>query len=97
MSKDLREVYAEKGKTNLTFSLNPFVEMPKMRVSTVNLLNEYIKKNNAMPIIEKNNDLMEHTWYECPRCGKCFSKGSIEEYDYCYKCGQKLDVKNIAL
>ena len=93
MTDKTREVYAEKVEP--IPELNPFVDMPRMRVDAVNRLNELIQRDNAMAIVKKSHDVMGHTWYECPVCGKTIY--NTEGDNFCRICGQRLDTENIAL
>lgn len=54
MSDMTREVY--KDKADVMVTLNPFVEMPRMRVDTLNRLNELIKRDQALPIVKDGYD-----------------------------------------
>lgn len=90
MSKE-REVYAERAEVVPT--LNPFVEMPRMRVSAVNRLNELIEKNTPKPMVK-------HKYFDgtigskCPRCNGIILPN---EFSYCPYCGQRIDTENYEL
>lgn len=92
MSDKTREVYKETREA--IPDLNPFVEMPRMRVSAVNRLNELIKRDRAMAIVKVDN-ITDYTYYKCPVCGMTFSEQST--YHFCPKCGQRMDMDTIAL
>ena len=91
MSKELREVFAEKGKD--IPALNPFVEMPRMRVDAVNYLNELLERDKAMAIVKVHYDITDHDSYRCPLCN-----GIVDEDrdNFCRTCGQRIDRENIA-
>ena len=76
-------------------TLNPFVELPRMRVDTLNRLNELIKRDQAMPIVKDGRDEWDRNEkkYACPSCGSRI----YEDYNFCPACGQRLDVNNYAL
>ena len=95
MSDKTREVY--KDGADVIPELNPFVDMPRMRVSAVNRLNDLIKRDNAMPIKRKSDYSVneeERFYYLCPNCDKAF--WTIEGRQFCDACGQRLDVNNFA-
>lgn len=94
MSDKTREVY--KDGADVIPELNPFVDMPRMRVSAVNRLNELIKRDNAMPL-KQSGELLSNggTYYLCPRCDYPFWTISRNKH-FCEQCGQKLDVNNLA-
>lgn len=87
-----RAIYAEKVETITRF--NPFVDMPRMRMSAVSRLNELIARDEAMPIAEQYYEITDHTSYICPVC-----KGYVDtdRDNFCRICGQRLDRENIAL
>lgn len=96
MSNELREIY--KDKANGVPILNPFVEMPRMRVNAVNRLNEIIQRDNAMPIKQREYSkplLGEKYYYLCSNCDKPL--GAItENTHFCKNCGQRIDKTNLA-
>lgn len=85
MTDKTREVYKETPQS-LT-ELNPFVEMPRMRIDAVNRLNELIKRDNEMAVKEVSGDIVR-----CGACGLWTSKKS-----FCSHCGQRLNTQDIAL
>lgn len=95
MSDMTREVY--KDKADVMVTLNPFVEMPRMRVDTLNRLNELIKRDQALPIVKDGYDEWDghekHKKFACPSC-EC---RTYEDYNFCPYCGQRLDTENYAL
>ena len=84
MTDKTREVYKESGH-RLT-ELNPFVEMPRMRIDAVNRLNELIKRDIALPVLESDGDIIR-----CGACGLWTSKRA-----FCSHCGQRQDLDHIA-
>lgn len=93
-----REVYAEIAEVNdIERLINSRVELPKMKVCEINKLVDIMKLHVPMPIVKTQYGLSDHTFYECPNCRMAFSESGLEEYKYCYKCGQALDTKNFAL
>ena len=92
MSKE-REVYAEKAKD--IDILNPFVDMPRMRMDAVIRINELIERNNEMAIVQA--DISGYLAYECPKCKKILPKFSDNlDYNFCHNCGQRIDTSTIA-
>lgn len=81
-----REVYAEKCDSIL--ALNPYVDMPRLRVSEFNKLTELIDRNIPKLLIP----IESTSGYVCPTCGRGFSKNSIIEYKFCYECGQRFSL-----
>ena len=73
--------------------LNPFVETPRMRVDAINYLNELIDRDKEMAIGEKKNEGTDHSWYECPVCEALIADKTT---NFCRRCGQRLDITNIA-
>lgn len=94
MTDKTREVY--KDKANDMPIMNPFVEMPKMRVDAFNRVNELIKKSHSMPVrkYEYSTEGIEPS-YLCPRCGDIVL-AEVGDYNFCHHCGQRVDVTNIA-
>ena len=94
MTDKTREVYKETPYKELP-ALNPFVDMPRMRVDAVNRINELIERNNKMAIVQA--DISGYLAYECPRCKKILPKfsGSLD-YNFCHHCGQRLMTDTIA-
>lgn len=86
MSDKTREVY--KDTADVMATLNPFVEFPKMRVSTLNRLNELIEKSMPLPMKKHESDA-DYSIDLCQRCEAVL--GSSEEEIYCSKCGQRID------
>lgn len=95
MTDKTREVYKESGH-RLT-ELNPFVEMPRMRIDAVNRLNELIKRDNAIAPIRKEYEIDGETKYsyECPICK--MTVGYSVVHNFCYDCGQRIDTENFQL
>lgn len=93
MSDKTREVY--KDKADVMVTLNPFVEMPRMRVETLNRLNELIKRDQALPIVKDGRDEWDRSEkkYACPSCESRVYK----DYNFCPYCSQRLDTENYAL
>lgn len=84
-----REVYKEVADTMPT--LNPFVDMPRMRVSAVNRINKLIDRDE--PKLLKP---LEHAdGYECPNCGAGFGEFAPRVYKFCYECGQRFSATEI--
>lgn len=93
MTDKTREVY--KDTNNPIPTLNPFVDMPRMRVDAINRLNELIKRNEARPMIARFIKELNKTKYYCPVCEAYIV--DAENYKFCPKCGQRLDTDNIEL
>ena len=90
MSDKTREVYQDKAE--VLPKLNPFVEPPKMRVSTINRINELIDKAEPKPT--KKFEYRDGSCADlCPRCDKTMVNG----WEYCPRCGQHLDTENYEL
>lgn len=93
MTKEkFREVYAEKCDSIL--AMNPYVDMPRLRVSEYNKLSDLVRRNIKMAIVQSN--VAGYLAYECPNCGKIVPS-KINDYHFCMRCGQKLDTENYAL
>lgn len=86
MSDKTREVYKDTAEVMAT--LNPFVEPPRMRVSTINRINELIEKSIPKPMKKHESDA-DYSIDLCPVCEAVL--GSSEEEIYCSKCGQRVD------
>lgn len=96
MSDKTREVYKDKG--NEVPMLNPFVDMPRMRVSAVNRLNEIIQRDNAMPIrrVEYSKPMLgDKYFYVCSKCDKPLG-ALTDNTHFCKNCGQRIDKSNLA-
>lgn len=89
MADKTREVY--KDKADIIPELNPFVEMPRMRVDAINRLNEIIRRDRAMPIVQINR--ATYKYWKCPVCGEVYS---VLPSNFCRECGQRLDTDNLA-
>lgn len=61
----------------------------ELTIDAVNELNEMIERNEKKPIV--HND--EYNLGYCPNCGSMV----FDHYDFCSKCGQRLDKENYAL
>lgn len=84
MSDKTREVY--KDTAEVMPMLNPFVEPPRMRVSAVNRINELIEKSYPKPM--KKLEYRDGTCADlCPNCERVI----FADYEYCPKCGQRVD------
>lgn len=96
MSDKTREIY--KDGASVIPELNPFVDMPRMRVSAVNRLNDLIKRDAAMPIKKSDYSTTvngeERYYYLCPRCNKAF--WTLTGRQFCDNCGQRVDAETIA-
>lgn len=73
--------------------LNPFAEMPRMRLSEVNAINDLIERNNAIAVVRVENKYHQRGYIDhCPVCNQVL----LEEQTFCTDCGQRLDRENIA-
>lgn len=93
MNDMTREVY--KDKANEMPKLNPFVELPRMRVDALNRLNELIERNTPKPLVKAGNDEWDRTEQKYT-CLSCESR-VYEDYNFCPYCGQRLDTEKYAL
>lgn len=72
--------------------LNPFAEMPKMRLSEVNAINDLIDRNTAKAVVREENEYQASGYTDkCPVCGELL----IERQVFCDLCGQRLDRDNV--
>ena len=92
MTDKTREVYKETADTMPT--LNPFVDMPRMRVSAVNALNEIIERATMKPMVKYTYEDGSEKGC-CPNCDKVLLEG--DDVHYCPFCGQCYDSKNYGL
>lgn len=90
MSDKTREVYKDTAEVMAT--LNPFVEPPRMRVSTINRINELIDKAYPKPM--KKLEYRDGKYADlCPSCDRTL----LEKWNYCPRCGQRVDRTNYEL
>lgn len=90
-----REVYKDISTMETIPKLNPFVELPRMRVNAINRLNELIERDTPKPLVADGYDIFDETErkYACPTCG-----GRVHDDEmFCKHCGQRLDLCNVAL
>ena len=91
MSDMTREVY--KDEMGIMPELNPFVEMPRMRASTLNRINDLIRKAEPKPM--KKYEFSDGTFNsKCPICNELILP---KKHNYCPKCGQRIDTENYEL
>ena len=66
-----------------------------MTLEKANYLNALEARDQPRPVEEVKYTLNgeERRYYVCPECGEFVHK----DYEFCRKCGQHLDMENIAL
>lgn len=79
-----REAYKESG--HRLEKLNPFVDMPRIRVDALNRINELIERDTEMAVKEVSGDIVL-----CGACGLWTSKRA-----FCSHCGQRQNTNDIA-
>ena len=62
----------------------------RMTLDEANHINDLIERDRAKPVVLKGE---ERDWLHCPICDSMLG----EYYNFCSKCGQRLDQENIAL
>lgn len=86
-----RKVFKDMTYKNLD-KLNPFTEMPRMRLSEVNAINDLIDRNMAKAVVREENEYQEKGYTDkCPVCGEVL----IDRQVFCDLCGQRLDRENV--
>lgn len=72
--------------------LNPMVTL-ELRLSKVNTINALLERDKAKLLnpFETNETL----GYMCPICGTIFAEHAINEYKFCYNCGQRFSEREL--
>ena len=86
MSKELKALKRLHEETKGNHNTSPFSNR-----SDYDLLKQSLKRNDPMKVLEPQENEHEGILAKCPNCKNHIYYDNYEDFNFCIRCGQKLD------